>query len=69
MKKIIGMEILLLGSSILIFRSVWAYLDSLSWARENGGLGLLLAVGIAIAVFALINIHKPDAIDRDNLKK
>jgi hypothetical protein len=69
MKKIIGMEMLLLGSSILIFRSVWAYLDSLSWARENGGLGLLLVVGVVTALFALMNIHAPEVTNRDTLRK
>ncbi len=57
MKKIIWMEMLLLGSSILIFRSVWAFLDTINWARESRGLGLLLVGGIITALFALINIH------------
>ena len=69
MKKIIWMEILLLGASILIFRSVWAFLDSLSWARENGGLGLLLVVGLVSALYALKKIHAKEISDCDNLKQ
>ena len=30
MKKILWMEMLLLGASILIFRSVWMFLDSVA---------------------------------------
>ncbi len=69
MKKIIWMEMLLLGSSILIFRSVWAFLDTLSWAREMRGLGLLLVAGIAMTLFALFKIHATEAGNQDKLKK
>ena len=69
MKKIIWMEMLLLGASILIFRSVWSILDTLSWARESLGLGLLLVVGIGLALFALVHIHATETGDQDRLKK
>ncbi len=69
MKKIIWMEVLLLGSSILIFRSVWAFLDKLTWARESAGLGLLLVVGAVIAIFALVNIHSAEDVDLEKTRK
>jgi hypothetical protein len=46
MKKIIWMELLLLGASILIFRSVWSFLDSMPWASGKVGLAVLLEHGI-----------------------
>lgn len=69
MKKIIWMEMLLLGASVLIFRSVWSFLDTLSWAREGIGLAVLLVAGIGLALLALIHIHATVADDQDKLKK
>ena len=69
MKKIIWMEMLLLGASILIFRSVWSFLDTMSWARESAGLGLLLVAGIAMTLFALFKIHATEAGNQDKPKK
>jgi hypothetical protein len=57
MKKIIWMEMLLLGASILIFRSVWSFLDSMPWASGKIGLTMLLVAGIVAAVFALRRIE------------
>ena len=57
MKKIIWMEMLLLGASILIFRSVWSILDSMPWASGKIGLTMLLVAGIVAAVFALRGIE------------
>ena len=48
---------LLIGASILIFRSVWTFLDSIAWASGRIGLALLLVVGIVAAVFAMHNIE------------
>jgi hypothetical protein len=56
MKKIIWMELLLIGASILIFRSVWTFLDSIAWASGEVGLAVLLVVGIVAAVVALRSI-------------
>ena len=53
MKTIIWMEMLLIGASILIFRSVWTFLDSIAWASGKVGLTLLLVAGFVAAVFAL----------------
>ena len=53
MKKIIWLELLVLGASILIFRSVWTFLDSIAWASSRVGLAVLLVVGIVAAIFAL----------------
>ena len=57
MKTIIWMEMLLIGASILIFRSVWAFLDSIAWASGRVGLAVLLLVGILAAVLALRSIE------------
>ena len=57
MKKIIWMEMLLIGASILIFRSVWTLLDSIAWASGRVGLAVLLLVGIVAAVVALRSIE------------
>ena len=57
MKKIIWMEMLLIGASILIFRSVWTFLDSIPWASGRVGLAVLLVVGIVAAVVALRSIE------------
>ena len=57
MKKIIWMEMVLIGASILIFRSVWTLLDSIAWASGRFGLAVLLVVGIVAAVLALRRIE------------
>ena len=59
MKKIIWMEILLIGASILIFRSVWNLLDKNAWASSEAGLAVLLVAGVLLTVFALHHIQKP----------
>ena len=56
MNKIIWMELLLIGASILIFRSGWAFLDSIAWASGKVGLALLFVVGVLVAVGALRSI-------------
>jgi F0F1-type ATP synthase assembly protein I len=57
MKRIIWMELLLIGASILIFRSVWTFLDSIAWASGGVGLAVLLVVGVVAAVLALRSIE------------
>lgn len=57
MKKIIWMEMLLIGASILIFRSVWTFLDSIAWASGGVGLAVLLVLGMVAAVLALRSIE------------
>ena len=57
MKKIIWMEMLLIGASILIFRSVWTLLDSIAWASSGVGLAVLLVVCVVAAVIALRSIE------------
>ncbi|MBP9866269.1 MAG: hypothetical protein KBC91_07700 [Candidatus Omnitrophica bacterium] len=61
MKQNILMELLLLGSSILVFRSVWTFLDQMPWARGNAGLGGLLILGFIVAYYALAKIHNLEA--------
>ena len=57
MKKIIWMEMLLLGASILIFRSVWTLLDSVAWAKGTVGLIVLLVAGVLTALVAMRSIE------------
>lgn len=47
----------LIGASILIFRSVWNLLDKNAWASSEVGLTVLLVVGIVVAVFTLRSIE------------
>jgi hypothetical protein len=53
--KIIIGEILLLGASILIFRSVWTLLDQY---LGPSNLWLLMIIGIAISIIALVIINR-----------
>lgn len=57
MKKIIWLEMVLIGASILIFRSVWTLLDSIPWAQSRTGLAVLLGVGIVATLAALRGIE------------
>lgn len=56
--KLILCELLLLFSSILVFRSVWILLDQMAWASEKTGLLTLLGIGFVLTVLALKAIHK-----------
>jgi hypothetical protein len=57
MKRIIWMEMVLIGASILVFRSVWTFLDSIPWASGGVGLAVLLIVGVVAAYVALRSIE------------
>jgi uncharacterized membrane protein YqjE len=57
MKKIIWMELVLMGASILVFRSVWTFLDSRPWASGGVGLAVLLIIGVVAACVALRSIE------------
>jgi uncharacterized membrane protein len=57
MKKIIWLEIVLIGASILIFRSVWTLLDKNAWASSETGLVVLLIAGIVASVFTLRSLE------------
>ena len=57
MKRIIWMEMVLIGASILIFRSVWTFLDSMAWASGRVGLAVLLVLGLVAAVLAVLSIE------------
>lgn len=56
-KLILG-ELLLLFSSILIFRSVWLLLDQMVWASAKTGLLILFGIGLVLTAFALKAMHK-----------
>ena len=68
MKKLIWMEMMLIGASILIFRSGWTLLDSMAWASGGVGLTVLLVAGIFLAAFALHHIQKPSEEKGDKRK-
>jgi hypothetical protein len=68
MKRIIWMEMLLIGASILIFRSVWSFLDRMPWASGKVGLTVLLVAGGFAALFALRNIEALSGKKGDNTK-
>ena len=68
MKKLIWMEMLLIGASILIFRSGWTLLDSMAWASGEVGLTVLLVAGVLLAAFALHHIQKPTEEKGDERK-
>lgn len=55
---IIFWEVILLLSSILVFRGVWLLLDRIQWANGTEGLCLLLSVGLVSTCAALRMIHK-----------
>ena len=57
MKKIIWMELVLMGASILVFRSVWTFLDSIPWASGRVALAVLLIAGVAATCVALRSIE------------
>ena len=60
MKKstLILWELLLLFSSILVFRSVWLLLDQMTWASAKTGLLILLGIGSVLTILALKAINK-----------
>jgi hypothetical protein len=68
MKKIILMEMVLIGASILVFRSVWALLDSIAWASGGVGLAVLLVMGIVAAAFAMRSIEALSGKGRGGLE-
>lgn len=68
MKKIILMEMVLIVASILVFRSVWTFLDSIAWASGGVGLAVLLVMGIVAAVVALRSIEALSGKERGGLE-
>jgi dolichyl-phosphate-mannose--protein O-mannosyl transferase len=56
MKRTFGLlvsELVLLFSSILVFRSAWTLLDAMEWARTPAALWCMLVVGTGLTVAAL----------------
>jgi len=68
MKKIIWMELVLMGASILVFRSVWTFLDSIPWASGGVGLTVLLIAGVAATCVALRSIEALSGKEGDTAK-
>ena len=57
-KHLILWELLLLFSSILVFRSTWTLLDQMAWASSRAGLLILLAIGFVLTLLARKAINK-----------
>jgi len=55
--SLIGWELLLLFSSVLVFRSIWLLLDQMKWALSTTGLYVLLLPGVLLCGVALKAIH------------
>lgn len=58
MIKIILIELLLLVSSVLVFRSLWTWLDKIQWLHSDWGLSLSLLVGLIGTVIAIRFLNK-----------
>lgn len=59
MGSLIFWEMILIFSSILMFRSAWIFLDQIKWMNSPVGLWISLIVGSVSGVVALWAIHKP----------
>ena len=57
MKKIFW-ELILLVASVLVFRALWLWLDSVEWMSGAPGITASLIVGIALSFLALLMIHR-----------
>jgi hypothetical protein len=57
-KHLILWELLLLSSSILVFRSTWTLLDQVAWASARTGLLILLGIGFVLTILALKAVNK-----------
>ena len=57
-KHLILWKLLLLFSSILVFRSTWTLLDQMAWASARTGLLILLGIGFVLTLLALKAINK-----------
>ena len=56
--KIVVWEFLLLFASILVFRSVWTFLDRIPAMQSEIGLLSLLFLGLLVALVAVFMINK-----------
>ena len=56
--KIIIYELLLVFSSVLIFRSIWTIFDRITWMNQDIGIIGSLIVGIIITLVSLIRLNK-----------
>lgn len=56
--KVIIFELILMLSSVFIFRSFWMWLDRCFWLHTDQGLWVSLFLGILGVVWSLTYIHK-----------
>jgi hypothetical protein len=56
--KIIICEFLLIFSSVLIFRSLWMFLDRIAFMNFDAGIWASLLVGVFITLMALLMLNK-----------
>ncbi len=58
MKKIVIWELALIIATVPVFRAVWIILDSIDFFNKIHGIIFSFAGGIAIALWALVMIHR-----------
>ena len=58
--KIIFYELILLISSVFIFRSLWIFLDQFSFFSEGLGLGILMIAGFLGIIISLLKLNKKE---------
>ncbi|NMC04840.1 MAG: hypothetical protein GYA24_06500 [Candidatus Lokiarchaeota archaeon] len=62
--KTILEEVILLFSSILVFRSGWTLLDRVPWLSDDAALWIMLVAGAAVMIVALYLLNKRDASEK-----
>ena len=48
----------LLVASVLVFRGLWLLLDTIEWLSRPAGLWASLAVGLIVAIAALVVVNR-----------
>ena len=59
LSSLIFWEMILIFSSILMFRSAWIFLDQIQWMSRPGGLWIAMIVGSLSGLIALWKINQP----------
>ena len=55
---LVFLEMVLILASILMFRSVWLFLDGIEWMSRPAGLWASLAVGVIVGIVALAAVNR-----------
>jgi hypothetical protein len=51
-------EMVLLLASVLVFRSVWMFLDGIQFMGSSAGLFISLIIGVILCIGAFVALHK-----------